>query len=386
VNNTYQPNINDPRIQRRITRALGFIGSHLSDSKSHPWSTRYIDKYLGIQSNDLSKWLRARLLICTNDRYSKDTGICKEYIKNSTGYNNLMSLLKSITSYPSVLQVGNPVTKWVKDEYKNELSSKVFTYDDKSDRLWHPLQRIRKEHKIQVFSDHGLIHQYDIECCAPTLIHQYSQSIPEIVIEGNYIQGPMDLYLFALREYFTDRQRIRQVIATQADISVKTTKEIINALLMGAHLSNNKDSDIFNLLNGDKAKIEFLKQHPYLCELRQDIKTCWDYIKPLLSRKSITTKLNKQRLLPISSKQKAGVYFKLERQVLNAIRNYLDNTSNKYFLEHDGWVCMDEIDRVSLIKWVKDSTGYHINLDYSSLLKSITSYPSVLQVGEMILT
>jgi hypothetical protein len=371
---SYNPNINDPRVYKRIKKALGFVNSHLSDTKSHPWSTRYIDKYLGHQGNDLSIWLRTKLLICTNDRYSKDTGICKEYIKNKTGVNELVSLLSLIISYPSVIQVGQTTVSvseiaidFINQEYHDELKHKTFKYKDQSSRLWHPLQRIRKEYKQIVFAQNELTHQYDIECCAPTLIHQHSQQIPEIIIDNKYIQGPMDLYLFALRKYLIDRNQIRNVLATETEITYEQAKVIVNALLMGAQLGNNQDSDIYQILNGDKARIEFLKQHPYIKELREDIKTCWDYIKPTLSRKQITTKSGKQRMLPISSKQKAIVYFDLERKVLNSIKDYMDKTNNQYFLEHDGFVCKEEINKEELYKWVHNSTGFIINLNHNVL-------------------
>ena len=369
---SYKPNINDPRVLRRIKKALGFVGACLSNNKPHSWSTRYIDKHLGHQSDDLSKWLRTKLIICTNDRYKFNVGsgnsICKEYIKNSVGYNEMVSLLEKTTSYPIVRQVGSLEIEFVKEEFKDELATKNFVYNDKSNRLWHTLQRVRKEYKLVVFNDSGLNYQYDIECCMPTLIHQYSQKLN------------MDLYLPALRTYLKDRKQIRQELAEQTEISIEIAKEIINALVNGAQLGRNKKSDIYQILDGDIARIEFLKQHEYLKQLRLDIKTCWDYISPTIPRKSIKTKSSKIRLLPISSKQKASVYFDLERQVLNSIRSYLDNTNNNYFLEHDGWVCTNEIDMDSLIKWVKDSTGYDINLDRTNLLEKTTSYPIVRQV------
>lgn len=366
----YSPNLNDPRTQKRVKKAIAFTNAFLSDIKPRGWSTRYIDKYFGHQGNDLSKWLRAKLLICTNDRYAKDSGICKEYIKNTTGIDNLVASLKASNSYPSVIQVERPtisviqLTKdFIKDEFRDELKSKKFTYEDKSNRLWHDLQRVKREYKKEIFSEYGLKFQYDIECCAPTLIHQYSQRIPEIINNGKWIQGPMDLYLFALRKYLNDRKQVRQQLATEAEITYEQAKTIINALLMGAQLGHNKDSDIYKILNGDVARIEFLKQNQYIKELRDDIKTCWDYIKPTLSKRVITTKAGKQRVLPISNKQKSVVYFDLERRILNASRDYLDRTNNKYFLEHDGFVCSNDLDSEDLSKWVYYNTGFIIKLD-----------------------
>jgi hypothetical protein len=65
----YQPNFNDPRVLSRIKTALGFACAVMSETKSHPWSSRYIDKFFGSQRNDLSKYLRKTLLICTDEFY-----------------------------------------------------------------------------------------------------------------------------------------------------------------------------------------------------------------------------------------------------------------------------------------------------------------------------
>lgn len=385
---SYNPNINDPRTKRRIKKALGFVGSHLSDIKPHQWSTRYIDKYFGQQQNELSIWLRNKLLICTNERYSKDQHFCKEYIKNSTGYNNLVSLIDLTHSYPSVLQVGKSVSTtsvlqvqntlstsvsqvpidFINEEYGEELKSKNFKYEDKSNRLWHPLQRVRKELKRTIFAQNDLIYQYDIECCAPTLIHQYSQQIPEIMDNNQYIQGPMDLYLFALRRYLKDRVEVRNQLANETEITYTESKTIINALLMGAQLGNNSDSDIYQILNGDKARIEFLKQNDYIKQLREDIKICWEYIKPTMTRKQIVTKKGNKRMLPLSSKQKAGLYFQLERKVLESVKTYMDKTNNQYFLEHDGFACKNPIDLDAISKWIYNDTQFVIQLAKEQLI------------------
>lgn len=103
---SYKPNFNDPRVIKKIKTAVGFVGACFSSTKPHQWSTRYMDKFFGQQQNDLSKWLRNELVICTNERYTMGTNHCKEYIKNQTGYDNLICSLRQSTSYPSVLQVG----------------------------------------------------------------------------------------------------------------------------------------------------------------------------------------------------------------------------------------------------------------------------------------
>lgn len=351
---TYQPNFNDPRVIKKIKSALGFVGACISDTKSHPWSTRYIDKHLGQQQHELGNYLRGKLLTCTNERYSKDSGKCKEYIKNSTGYNELVSLLSKSLTYPSVSQVSTQlITDWAKDEFSEELKTKNFKYEDKSSRYWHNLQRIRRDYKRIIFIDSGLKYQYDIQCCAPTLIYQYSTMLDD----------PNDLYLEAISSYINDRKSVRTKLATNAEIPEKMAKEIINALLMGAKLGLVIDSAIYQLLDGDKSRIEYLKQDPFITKYREELKLIWDYIKPTMRKTTIIDKNNKIRTLPISCKQKAGLYFDLEKRVLNSVRNYMDITNNQYFLEHDGWVCTKAINQQELVQHIKNSTGFDVILD-----------------------
>jgi hypothetical protein len=196
-----------------------------------------------------------------------------------------------------------------------------------------------------------------------TLIHQHSQRIPEVVLDHKWQQGPMDLYLFALRDYLRNRQEIRAEIAQAAEMPEDLVKRIINALLAGAKLSTNKDSQIYQMLSGDIARIRFLQQHKYLNELRADIKVIWDYIKPTLPRRSKADKNLKQRMLPISSKQKWSVYFDLERQVLNEVREFLCERNIKHFLEHDGWSCASELDVQELQKRILERTGFQIEIE-----------------------
>jgi len=359
---TYAPNFRDPRVQRRIRRAIGFASGVMSTTKSQSWSTRYIDRWFGVQSNPLSKYLRQQLLIETNSHWSKDTGKCKEYILNQTGVEFLCDSIEisqnetTTQLYPIVLQVAQ-------QEYQQELVTGSFEYNDQSSRLWHPLQNFKRQYKRDVLEQNGYQYHYDIECCAMTLIHQYAQQIPEVIHNAKWQQGPMDLYLFALRDYLRDRQSIRQQIAQAADIDPETVKRMINALLAGAKLSANPTTEIYQMLGGDRARIKFLQQHEYLTQLRADIKTCWDYIKPTLPRRSKQDKNKRERMIPISSRQKWGVYFDLERQVLNQVREFLCERNIRHFLEHDGWSCECEIDQQELQQTIFENTGFQVQFD-----------------------
>lgn len=364
---TYTPNFSDPRTIKRVRLALAFANGFLSDTKPRAWSTRYIDKFFGQQQHPLSQYLRESLLVCHSERYNMHHGMCKTYTKNVSGINMLLASLSHIHTLPSVSlpnqSVLDELTKTaITDKYSAELSSKKFLYDDKSNRLWHELQRVRKSIKMEIFKDNGMKYHYDIECCAPTLIHQHAQQIPLVLRDGVYIQGPMDLYLFALRRYLGDRVAVRNELASAVGITYEVAKEVINALLMGAQLGYNEDTDLYQLLGGNRSVIAALKSNDFVRELRSDIKTTWEYIRPTLPSATITTKRGVIRRKPISNKQKASVYFEAERRVLDSIRKYLVRAGYQHFLEHDGFVCDARVDTDKLREWVYHTTGYKVYL------------------------
>lgn len=368
---TYTPNFNDPRVARRIKRAVGFATACFSEDKARSWSTRYIDKYFGVSSNPLSKYLRDCLLTCTDAHYSSLSHVSKKYKLNPQGVSLLTQPMTT-----SVLQVS--AVDWAKEEFKQELSTRVFKYTNKSNRNWHPLQRVKRLVKREVFRDSNLKYQYDIQCCAPRLLLQYSQQIPELLdpikVIGPqnrkrplWLQGPMDLWLPNIQAYLKDRTEIRNELALRAEITPELSKEIINALFAGAGISLNENTDIYQLLQGDIARIHYLKQDPFISGLRNEIKIMWEYISPTLQKRTYTTKTGQVRTSPKTSKQKWNLYFELEMIVLNAIIDYLTETNNKFFTEHDGWVCERKVDQTALIDFVRTKTEFNIELDLEIL-------------------
>lgn len=394
---TYQPNFSDPRIQRRITQSVGFVCAVFSEQKPRAWSTRDIDRHLGVQSNPLSAWLRSVLLICTHSHWNKDSGKCKEYIRNDTGVSYLRGVLQgtisvafdqytkrsltrpktsdadasesfvenndktqSITTLPLPYCLRSPVStqswdnqmvnQWIRREYARDLSSQTFDYKDKSSRLWHPLQNVRSDYRKQILAESGLSHQYDLGSAAPTLIYQYAQ------------QCGMDVYCKAIEQLIVDKDHIRQHISDTADIAVTDSKILINALFCGAKLGRNRDFAISQLLYHDVARIEVLKQDPYVQQLREDIKDCWRYITPTLApRFNVET----GRRVPVNSKQKWALYFQLERSVLDCVRSYLIQTHNAHFLEHDGWTCAEPVNTDELLTHIQQQTGFVLTLAYT---------------------
>jgi hypothetical protein len=370
----YKPNFKDRRTLSRVKHAYGFTKAVMSEDKETNWSSRTIDKYFGQHQHKLSKYLRKTLLICFNDRYDMHTGKCKSYKINPYGLSFLREILLGNTSivqldsmddnnnspshyYPSVSQVGMQldrklINNWCIREFGEELRTMNFNYKDKSNRLWHPIQNIKKENKKIILAEMGLGNHYDIEACAPNLIKQYAE------------HTGMNEPLTALSEYLTDKTNVRTRISKQLEVPIQITKVIINALFCGARVGNNPDFAISQLLNHDNARITWLKEDPYIIQLRADIKTCWDYIEPHLPKRYITTKNGIKRKAPLTSKRKWNLYFEQERKVLNQVKTYLQLTSNRCFLEHDGFVTEYELDIDDLKSYIENTTDYNLNFKH----------------------
>lgn len=352
----YQPNWQHASTRRRIKHALGFVRAVLSEHTSRSWSTRVIDQYLGQQQKPLSQYLRQQLLVCTDDSYQfGDVSRCKQYQLNLEGYHHVrncyLGLVQPVTVNQSQEEDQVIVREWITEEFRQQLTTLTFTYEDKSQRLWHPLQNVRREYKKTALKDAGLRYQYDIVCSAPRLIQQLARA-----------QGE-DAAMPYLDQYLTDRTAVRCKLAEEAELNPEVVKRIINALLCGAQLSRSDRSSIYDLVDQDPSRIQFLQQHEFVQGLRQDFKTCWDMIKFFVPRTRVLTRRGHWRTRPLSSKQKWFEYFRCERQVLDSVVAYMKRTGNQYFLEHDGWSSLDPIDLDDLKSWVRTQTAFDVEFE-----------------------
>jgi len=361
---TYSPNWADPRVFARLQQAMCFVKKYLSETKPHWLSTRWINHKDNFGSHELSRFLRNKLLICCDDSYNKFTGKTKYYLLNKAGFDELNELVCNNTyNTYSVAQVAKRI--------QEQLQSGVFEYNDTASRLYHPLQNYKRADKRAMLAQDGYLYNYDIQTCAPTLIVQYAQQLG------------MDLYPFAIKQYCANRKQIRSEIAQAAELTDQQVKRIITGLFQGAYISKYKKSLVYKELGGDLAKIEFLKQIEFIQQLQQEIKTCWEYIRPVLSKRTIPTKTG-TRLLPITGKQKTALYRDLERVVLNSVRDYLTATENQFFAEHDGWTSKHEVDLNKLVLHIKTTTGYQIEIDQEILCNNTYNTYSVAQVAKRI--
>lgn len=374
----YQPKLTDPRVRDRIKLALGWSKGCLGD-KPRELAKTWIEKNIGQQQNELSAWLRRMLLVCKDHSYSWGAERrCKTYSLNRSGWEAVRSMLygsealgHDLPEAPYLSQgLRRPlhvydehlVSFWARRAHAAELDAGQFSYAQHgSARLWHPLQNIDKDTK-RLFWRERLPYNYDIVACAPTLILRRAQALG------------MDEWLPELQAYLNNAHDLRSHLCSVAQLDpqsqpdMKKAKALVNALFCGARLGASPEFALFRLLDSDVPRIRRLQKDERLARLRNDIRTCWKAIEP-----SLPVRHNEAgRKLPLGSRQKWEVYFRLERAVLDVVRAHLDRNGVKYFLEHDGWRTDRPIDTSALVAEINASLGFRVSVVSESLLDDLS--------------
>jgi hypothetical protein len=333
--------------RHRLEKALTFVETYMSSTKPGWLSTREIDRHFGSNSRPLGKWLRSKLLICTNESYSYKSlnKKCKQYIKNKDGVSELSQLL-----YGTV-QIQLPVVATPAEQ--QQLDTGNFIYEEKANRYFNSIQHKPNIVKRPLLAKNGYIHNYDIQCCAPTLLLQYSRKCG--------LQTPTP----RLDSYLADRTAIRNELASSIGITTDQVKLVINALLNGGKITHKEDSHIYIAIGQRHLIIDRLKESQYLKELRKEISDMWRSIKPHRTPTYITDKNGRTRCRALSPKNKSEIYREQEQIVLKEIQRYLKKTNNTFLLEHDGWTCREAIDITELRSLIKSMTGYVLNFDWN---------------------
>jgi len=262
------------------------------------------------------------------------------------------------------------VAKIISQKHQQELQTLQFNYRDQSHRLWHPLQNANKEVKSEIFSQAGLPWNWDIQCCAPTLILQQARMIGRL-------QTPTPV----LDQLIADRNWFRNELAADVGILPDQAKQVINALLCGARLGfNSEHSSIARYLNSDQDSIFLLRSSSMVQQLRDEIRQCWASLAHTVTRREITTAKGHKKLLPVSPRQKWDIYFTQERRVLQAVCSFLDLCKIRYFLEHDGWRTDQEFYEPELEQWVYKKTGFVVRVQGDpEMLQSAEQHRKIAQ-------
>jgi hypothetical protein len=337
----FKPNLNNQATRRRCQTALDWVEQYVSPNKVCWLSTREIDRHFTGGSNPISQWLRLQLLIVENPifMFGNGTGKCKTYRRNQDGFQKLYQLLNGSTA-PTI-----------SPKLEQQLDTGEFEYNEKSYRLWNPLQHLPKIVKKPLMADKGYRYHYDIKAAAPTLIREYAVSLG--------LKTP----LTGLDSYINDRDKIRAGVALRTGLSETQVKEVINAMLNGAPIAANWQSSIYDICNKNVHVISLLQADEDIQSLKEDFKKCWDQIKQTLPKETYTTKSGKERTKRITPRQKSQVYRKLELEVIKEVKRYMKKKKNPCLLEHDGWFCKEIVTTDELRLLIKNKLGYVVNID-----------------------
>lgn len=238
--------MNQKQTEAAVKKALAFCHTQLQ--KERAVSKETLTTYFGNAVRPLSQYLRNTLLITTDNHYSKDGRQCKKYICNKEGLQQLMQQYNLSE---------NALEAYTIDAYWPQMLSGMFRYQFKSNRLWHPLQNIKRELRDKMFYDAGYTHKYDIKTAAPSILTQLANQVSQ-------------QWTPAIYQFLRDSKEQRQRVATLLDIDYDTAKEILTGLFNGAQLTNNYTA-IGKLLT--KEQLDILRKDAFVSELRSEIKS-----------------------------------------------------------------------------------------------------------------
>ena len=333
----YEPNINDPRVNKKIRHALRAILRYLpSEDHQCEFDRNWLNKNLGELNKPLGRYLRTQLLKCKSDYYSKTLGISKTYVLRIKGVDKHLALL----GMP-------PMTQFVRtnltEQYADEFRTGNFIYSEIKDRFYHPLQNIKKEERYELFSEAGYQYHYDIQCCAPTLIYQAALK---------YGMKPQPV----ISKYLGDRKQFRDHLSASYNIEPAIIKTILTAIFTGAQLGKSHRSRLYRLLSNYK-KMEALCANTDIIEMKKEITRCWRWIRKFNSMKC-------------TGVDKSAFYREQEKHVMNSIKAYARQTHIKEFSIHDGWITSAPMDLIQLQRHIEVNTGYKVNIDDDSSVVS----------------
>ena len=334
----YAPNLQDKRVQKRVTTVLDWCDANLfeqysTNMRSVPTKDKTVAKKLSIadvfgqQQNPLSKWLRHNLLI--------QTGIY-EPGRLVYGYMLREGSVAKIRSLMGELAVARTDMQKFENSYQQELNSLNFNYREKSERLWHGLQNMRRTEKEEFWSKY-LPYDYDISACAPNLLAQTARMV-----------GLSEEKLAGVQKYLDEKGAFRKHFMDVSGLTMQQSKAVINSLFNGARLIPHFTCSTYELLNFNREALERIKADPQVVEMLVSIKEIWKVLKSVIK---------------IGKGAKWNIYFQLEREVIDVVHEYLRAQDNAFFSEHDGWRCAKPVDTAALSALVFERTGYDLKFD-----------------------
>lgn len=344
---TYKPNFNDPRVRRKAEAVLKWCdGLRLFKNGRVVHHDKLTEVFGNRSQGGLSEWLYVNLLAQSGHYQPGKRSF--SYRLKERGYQKVHGLLGSTP--PTEVEVVN-------GQYASFVSgNEQLVYKDRGDRRYHPIQNVRRDIRRKVFAGWW---DYDIEACAPTLIHQF-------VVTSKWYEPRSANDFPALTRQITEKHEVRREIGNLTGLDAKEVKNLLNAVLFRGNPAPSHKAGMFRILGGDFEKHARFLGDPFVKQLRDDAKRLWS--KAILydrieqgkaavfeGRKGIKRPAKNSRL-------RMSIYLSLERRVIQALEDEIARHKVPLILMHDGFMARQRLNVAELEKVVKDQTGFSVRL------------------------
>ena len=238
------------------------------------------------------------------------------------------------------------------DEYDHQLRTGDIQYRLIKDRRYNSLVCAPKAIRKEVLYRHGYNFDYDINSAVVSLMYQEINRINKT----KPIDQQFDLTI--LGNLIRLKTEIREFLASEFNITLKSAKAIINAIVFGAPISASKQaSAIANIVGIDN--IPHLKS--ILGNVVTDTRQAWKFI-------------NNNSTNPISGrlggKQYSIIYSALELKAQQSIQQFLDSNNHKALFIHDGFVTDKMVDIDAFNQYMEQALGFDsmFSMSFDSLI------------------
>jgi hypothetical protein len=349
---TYKPNFNNPKVRKKATAVLKWCdGLRLFKNGRVVHHDKLTEVFGNRSQRGLSAWLYVNLLTQTGHYQPGKRSF--SYKLKERGYQKVYELLGS--SPPSEAEI-------VQSQYA-PLVSGVETpeYKDRGDRRYHPIQNIKRDVRKKVFAGWW---DYDIEACAPTLIHQF-------VTTSKWYEPRSADDFPALTRQISDKQSVRREIGELTGLDAKSVKELLSAVFFRGNPAPSHKAGMFRILGGDIEKHARFLQDPFVKQLRDDVKRLWakatvfDRIER--GRARLLEERKPAKRPAKASRLRMSIYLSLERRVIQVLEDEIAKQKVPLILIHDGFMARQRLKVDELEKVVKDKTGFVVRLSEARL-------------------
>jgi len=349
---TYNPNFDNALVRKKTKAVLTWCDEMRLSKRARTIRHTEIRKVFGNPNQEgLSQWLVANLLI-RNGFYIPGKRSFS-YRLNADGYKKVYGKLNEFI--PSEIEVAQRRYGALVNGDEDP------AYTEKDSRRYHPIQNLRRDIRKQLYAGWW---DYDIEACAPTLVYQYAVRQYRFVRNDDGIPFPFP----SVAKYVQEKTAVRAYITSLTGLGEQETKELVQAMFFEARYSPNPKAGIFKKLNCNRPLYDRFVKDPFVAAFRKDVKDMWRWARQrdVYERgQKIWEGKMPSPADPKASKHRIAIYTNLERQVIDAMLDHLNFSSDKKLrvhLMHDGFMSDGRLDVNLLVEAVAVKTGYAVKV------------------------